>query len=155
MEEYIYNSLEIACVDEEAYLNKLVAYQLQFEGYTYDKITNKLVEVHVIVSHKFSHVQAAIIATSFRNEHVVTTTKEPKPFNGGVELVIVTCTLFLPIEFVETLVVVVSTQVRELEELVFPKPIPLVILEVGVGAEVTLIGIVTHAYEVFRTPNKY
>jgi len=100
-------------------------------------------------------VQAAIIATSFRNEHVVTTTKEPKPFNGGVELVIVTCTLFLPIEFVETLVVVVSTQVRELEELVFPKPIPLVILEVGVGAEVTLIGIVTHAYEVFRTPNKY
>jgi len=56
---------------------------------------------------------------------------------------------------VETLVVVVSTQVKELEELVFPKPIPLVIPEVGVGAEVTLIGIVTHVFEVFRTPNKY
>lgn len=55
----------------------------------------------------------------------------------------------------ETLVVVVSTQVKELEELVFPKPIPLVIPEVEVGAEVTLIGIVTHASEVFRTPNKY
>jgi hypothetical protein len=100
-------------------------------------------------------VQATIIATSSWNEHVVITTKEPKPFNRGVELVIVTCTLFLPIEFVETLVVVVSTQVKELEELVFPKPIPLVIPEVGVGAELTLIGIVTHASKVFRTPNKY
>jgi len=36
MKEHIHDSLEIVCVDEEAYLNKLVAYPLQFEGYTYD-----------------------------------------------------------------------------------------------------------------------
>jgi hypothetical protein len=38
-----------------------------------------------------------------------------------------------------------------LEKLVTPKPIPLLIPEIGVGAKVTLIDIVTHAYEVFKT----
>jgi hypothetical protein len=38
-----------------------------------------------------------------------------------------------------------------LEELIIPKPIPLVILEIGVGVEVTLIDIVTHTFEVFKT----
>jgi hypothetical protein len=32
----IQDSLEIVHLDEETYLNELVAYQLQFEGYTYD-----------------------------------------------------------------------------------------------------------------------
>jgi hypothetical protein len=40
-----------------------------------------------------------------------------------------------------------------LEELVTPKPIPLVIPKIGVGAEVTLIDIVTHVFEVFKTLN--
>jgi hypothetical protein len=40
-----------------------------------------------------------------------------------------------------------------LEELVAPKPKPLVIPEIRVGAEVILIDIVTHTYEVFKTPN--
>jgi hypothetical protein len=35
-EKQIQKSLGIACVDEEAYLNELVAYQLHFEGYKYD-----------------------------------------------------------------------------------------------------------------------
>jgi hypothetical protein len=52
-------------------------------------------------------------------------------------------------------IVIVSTQVKELEELVTPKPIPLVIPHVGVGVEVILIGIITHASKVCRTPNKY
>jgi hypothetical protein len=47
--EQIQDSLEIARVDEEAYMNELVTYQLQFEGYKYDRLTCKLVEVHVIV----------------------------------------------------------------------------------------------------------
>ncbi len=50
-------------------------------------------------------------------------------------------------------VVVVNIQVEELEELVTPKLVPLTIPEIGVGADVTLIDIVTHAYEVFRTQN--
>jgi hypothetical protein len=53
----------------------------------------------------------------------------------------------------EVLVVLVSIQVEELEEHVFPKPVPLTIPKIGVGAEVTLINIVTHASEVFMTPN--
>jgi hypothetical protein len=32
------------------YLNELVAYHLQFEGYIYDRIISKLVEVPIIVS---------------------------------------------------------------------------------------------------------
>jgi hypothetical protein len=40
-----------------------------------------------------------------------------------------------------------------LEDHVTPKPIPLAIPKIGVGVEVILINIVTHAYEVFRTPN--
>jgi hypothetical protein len=54
MKEHIHDSLEIVCVDEEAYLNKLVAYPLQFEGYTYDWLNVKLVEVPIIVSQKIS-----------------------------------------------------------------------------------------------------
>jgi hypothetical protein len=34
--EHIQDNLKIACADEEAYLNELVGYRLQFEGYTYD-----------------------------------------------------------------------------------------------------------------------
>jgi hypothetical protein len=54
---------------------------------------------------------------------------------------------------VEIHVVIVSIQVEELEELVIPKLVPLTIPEIGVDADVTLINIVTHAYEVFRTLN--
>jgi hypothetical protein len=54
---------------------------------------------------------------------------------------------------VEIHVVVVNIQVEELEELVTPKLVPLTIPEIGVGANVTLIDIVTHAYKVFKTLN--
>ncbi len=40
-----------------------------------------------------------------------------------------------------------------MEELVTPRPIPLIILEIGVGVGVTLINNVTHAFEVFKTSN--
>jgi hypothetical protein len=40
-----------------------------------------------------------------------------------------------------------------LEEHVAPKPIPLVIPKIGVSTWVTLIGNVTHAFEVLKTPN--
>jgi hypothetical protein len=48
-------------------------------------------------------------------------------------------------------VVVFSMFLRS--EPVSPKPIPLVILEIEVGAKVTLINIGTHAFKVFRTTN--
>ncbi len=38
-----------------------------------------------------------------------------------------------------------------MEELVTPKLVPLVIPKIGVGVEVTLINIITHDFEVFRT----
>jgi hypothetical protein len=128
--------LEIACADEEAYLNELVVYWLQFDGYTYDQLTSKPIEVPVITFQKFSLVKATIIITSFQNEHVVITTKEPKPIQGGVELTIISRTLFLPIELVEVPIVVINTRVEGLEKHVIPKHGPLIILEIGVGAKV-------------------
>jgi hypothetical protein len=59
----------------------------------------------------------------------------------------------LPIELVEILVVVVNTHVEGLEEPITKKPIPLVTLEIGVGAKVILIDIITHAFKVFKTPD--
>jgi hypothetical protein len=40
-----------------------------------------------------------------------------------------------------------------LEKLVTPKPIPLVIPEIGVGEEATLIDIVANVFEIFKTPD--
>jgi len=44
--------LEIVRADKKTYLNELVAYQLQFEGYKYNWFIGKLVEVPVIVFQK-------------------------------------------------------------------------------------------------------
>jgi hypothetical protein len=43
IKEKIQESLDIAHVDEEVYLNELVAYQLHFEGYKCDRFISKLV----------------------------------------------------------------------------------------------------------------
>jgi hypothetical protein len=72
-------------------------------------MTSKLIEVLVIVSHKISFVKATIVTTKSPNELIVTTTKEPKLIKGGVELAIVPCTLFLPLQFMEMPIVVVNT----------------------------------------------
>ncbi len=93
------------------------------------------------------------MATSSRNELVVTTTKELEPIKGGVELAIVLYTLLLPTEPMEVHVVVFSIQVEVLKEPIIPKPIPLTLLEIGVSVEVTLIDSVIHAFEIFKTPN--
>ncbi len=69
--------MEIVRADEKAYLNELVAYRLQFEGYTYDLFNNKVVEVPVTVSQKFSFVWASTTAMSYQSEPVVTTIEEP------------------------------------------------------------------------------
>jgi hypothetical protein len=145
--------LEITHAYEETYLNELVAYQLQFEGYKYDRLTCKLVEVLVIVFHKFSHVQATTVVTSSPSELVVTTIENFEPIRGGAKLTIVSCTLPLPTKLMEVFFVVVNTRVEALEELVTVKPIPLIILEIGIGEEVTLIDIIAHASEIFKTPN--
>ncbi len=64
IKKQILNSLEIVHVDEEAYLNERIAYWLHFEGYKYDQLTSKLVEVPIIIFQKFSLVQAATIVIS-------------------------------------------------------------------------------------------
>ncbi len=150
MEEYIHDNLEIAHANEEAYLNELVAYWLHFESYTSDQFSSKLDEVFIIVSQP---VQITIADTNSWSEPIVISTKEPQLIRGGAELTIGFCTLSLPIKFVEVLVVVVSIQVEELEKPITPKLVPLAIPKIGVGAQVTLINIVTHASEVFKTPN--
>ncbi len=48
---------------------------------------------------------------------------------------------------------VVSTQVKALEELIIPKSIPLVLPKIRIGIEVTLIDSLTHVSEVFSTLN--
>ncbi len=50
--ERIQDNLEMVCANEDAYLNKLVTYWLQFEGYTYDWLSTKLVEIHVEISQR-------------------------------------------------------------------------------------------------------
>jgi hypothetical protein len=56
LKKHIQESLEIARVNKKAYLNELVAYRLHFEGYKYDWLTGKLVEIHVNAFQKSSHV---------------------------------------------------------------------------------------------------
>jgi hypothetical protein len=94
-------------------------------------------------------MQPTSIVTSSQSEPFVTTTEKPKPIRGGIELAIVFFTLPLPKELMEILVVVINIQ----EELITPKPIPLVLLEIGIGANVILITSISHASKVFRTPN--
>jgi hypothetical protein len=53
---------------------------------------------------------------------------------------------------VEVHVVVVNIHVETLEEPFTPKPTPIIIPKIGVGAMVTLIDSITHVVEVFRTP---
>jgi len=110
-----------------------------------------LVEVPVIVSQKFSFVQTIIVATNSQSELVVSTTKEPEPIKGGAKLAIVSCTLSLPIECAEVLIVVVNIRVEGLEKPATPKLVPLIIPKIGVGVKVTLIDSITHTSEVFRT----
>ncbi len=115
----------------------------------YDQIIGKLVEVPITISQRFSPLQATTGAMRSQSEPIVTTTKELKSIRGGVELAIVPCTLSLPIESMRNNIVVVSTQVEKLEELATLKPIPLAIPNIGVGAKVTQINTITHAFEVF------
>jgi hypothetical protein len=104
--------LKIVRVNEEAYLNELVAYRLHFEGYKYDQLISKLVEVLVNVLHKGSHVQPTSVTTSSQSKLVITTTEEPKPIKRGAKLAIISCTLPLSIEPMEVLVIVFNTQVK-------------------------------------------
>jgi hypothetical protein len=53
----------------------------------------------------------------------------------------------------ELLVVVVNTHVETLEELLTPKPIPLIIPKIGISKEVILIDTIAHASKVLKTPN--
>jgi hypothetical protein len=50
-------------------------------------------------------------------------------------------------------IVIVIIHVEGLEELITPKLVPLVLPKIGVGVEVTSIDTITHAYEVFKTPD--
>ncbi len=64
IEKLTQESLDIARVDEEAYLNELVSYWLHFEGYKYDQLIGKLVEVPIDVFQNISLMQLIIMVTS-------------------------------------------------------------------------------------------
>ncbi len=72
-----------------------------------------------------------IITTSFRNELVAITIEELDLIWRGAKLAIMFCTLSLPIKLVEVLVVIVSTHVEGLEELVTLKLVPFIIPKIG------------------------
>ncbi len=94
-------------------------------------------------------MQPTIVTISFQSKPIVTTIEKHEPIKPGVELAIVYCILLLPTKSMEIFVVVDSTWIEALEELVVPKPIPLVIPEIGVSVEVILINSITHASKVF------
>ncbi len=94
-------------------------------------------------------MQPTIVAINFRSKPIVTTIEKHEPIKPGVELAIIFCILLLPTKSMEIYVMVDSTRIEALEEHVIPKPIPLVILEIGISAEVTLINSITHAFKVF------
>ncbi len=96
-------------MNEDAYLNELVTYWLKFEGYIYDQLSPKLVEVHVKISQRILHVQPTFASLSYQSELVTATTKKPIPIRGGAKITTISCTLFLPTKLVEVLVVVIST----------------------------------------------
>ncbi len=95
-------------MNEKACLNELVINLLEFEGYTFDRLNNKLVEVFINVSYMFSHVEVTFATINFQNKPVVTTIEEPKSIKRRTNFAIISCILHLPIEFVEILVIVVS-----------------------------------------------
>jgi len=127
----------MARADEEAYLNELVTYRLKFEGYMYDWLSAKLVEIPVKVFKKFSPTQLAYTTMGFQSKPIVTTMEKPSLIKGGAKIATIFCTLPLPTKTVEVPIKVVSTQVEELEELI--TPFPLVVLEIRVGVEVIWI----------------
>lgn len=98
--------MDIAHVDEEAYLSELVAYLLHFERYKYDQLTSKLVEIHVDVFQKSSPMQSVVVAINFQGEPVVTITEELEPIRGGVELATIPYILYLSTKLVKLHVVV-------------------------------------------------
>jgi hypothetical protein len=50
MKEQIQDSLERVHADEEAYLNELITYMFKFQGYKYDQLNVKPIEVFVEIS---------------------------------------------------------------------------------------------------------
>jgi len=72
---------------------------------------------------------------------------------GRVNPITISYVASLPTEPVEIHVVDVNTQVEELEEPFTHKFIPLAIPHIKVGVAVTLIDIIIHTFEVFKTPN--
>ncbi len=84
---------------------------MQFDGYTYDWLINKLIEVPRIVFHAFSLVQIGNVVTSSWSELVAIIVKEPKLIRGGAKLAIIFYTFPLPIKPMEVPIVVVNIQV--------------------------------------------
>ncbi len=76
---YIQESLDIARANEVVYLNELVAYWLHFEGYKYDQLTSKLVEIHVDVFKKSSPLQSIVVAISSQANLLLPSLKNLNP----------------------------------------------------------------------------
>ncbi len=70
----------------------------------------------------------------------------------GTKPITISCVASLPTEPMEIHVVDVNIQVEESKGRVTFKLIPLAIPHIKIGVQVTLIDIITHAYEVFKTP---
>jgi hypothetical protein len=72
---------------------------------------------------------------------------------GGAEHVTTSCTLsFLSTKPIDIPIIIVSTQVVDLQIHVILKHVLLIIPQIGVGVDITMIDIVMNAFEVLRTP---
>jgi hypothetical protein len=84
-------------------------------------------------------MQLTSTTMGFQSKPIVTTMEKPSLIKGGAKIATIFYTLPLPTKNVEVLIIVVSTQVEELEEFITPKLVSLVVLEIRVGVEVILI----------------
>ncbi len=90
---------------------------------------------------------------NFQIELVVVIAKIRTQMRGGTKLVIMSCILFwLPIEPIETPIVLVSVELAYLHIPITPKHVPLTIPHIEIGVEVNMINIALHPSKVFRTP---
>jgi hypothetical protein len=151
--EQIQDNLELIRVDEEAYLNELVAYKLKFQGYKYVWLITKLIEEPIKVLQKKIPRQPIPTGVSSQDEPIAMTTKIPTHMKGGTKAITTSYILsLLPTKLVEAHFVAVSAEVADLQIPLSPKLVPLGIPHIGVGAEVTMIDTTLHASKVFRTP---
>lgn len=94
-----------------------------------------------------------ITTMNSQDESISNTMKRLQPIKGGAKPITISYVASLPTKHIEIHVVVVNIQIKEPEETITLKFIPLAIPHIRVGVVVTMIDIIIYASKVFITPN--